>query len=117
MSLDMRWLSRLLALAFLSGTAAGSSLVRDAGDLVVFGKLDQQEYSESLDELGLNGLITARLRITRVVSGRPPSELLRIQYIAHTYRSQGRAFLFHLRRSDDGTYLVCGEGGRGFICD
>lgn len=110
--------SMLLSLTLLV-LAPGSGLADEAGrpeDLVVFGELDDQEYMGSMDELGMNGIIEARLRVTRVVKGRPPSLMLKIRYIAHTFRSGDRAFRFRLRRDEDGTYLACSDGGRGYIC-
>jgi len=96
-------------------SAAPDSIIR-ADDLVVFGRVKGLNY-ESLDEFSMNAQITARLTITRVVRGRPPSSVLTIKYIAHTDYARDRTFRFHLRRSRDGVWLACSEdGARGYIC-
>jgi hypothetical protein len=101
-------------LAPAAGSARDSSI--RANDLVVFGKAKSLKY-QALDEFGLNGQITARLTIIRVVHGRPPSPVLTIKYIAHSDLNEDRALRFHLRRSKDQIWLVCNEGGgRGYIC-
>lgn len=88
-----------------------AAFARDSGvradDLVVFGRVKGLKY-ESLDELFMNTRITARLTITRVVSGRPPSRILTIEYIAHTDYVEDRPFRFHLRRC-----LACLQRRRG----
>lgn len=85
-------------------------------DLVVFGKVRTLAY-EPLDDLG-DSQITARITITRVLSGRPPSSVLTIKYIAHAGLTPDQEFRFHLQRSTEGIWLVCsgGEGRRGYIC-
>lgn len=96
------------------GFARDSSIRTE--DLVVWGRVKSLDY-EALDEFGFNGQITARLTITRVVRGRPPSSVLTIKYIAHTNYVEDRAFRFHLRRSKDGAWLACSDGGgRGYVC-
>jgi hypothetical protein len=100
--------------------ARGLSFVDDAqrttSDLVVFGKVQGQKFIETLGELGTDSVFTARFRVTRVQSGNSPSRMLTIRYIAHTYLSEDREFHFRLRPTSDGTYLVCSEGGRGYVC-
>jgi len=108
--------SFVLATTFLpvAGAARESSIQAD--DLVVFGRVKGLNY-ESLDEFSMNAQITARLTITRVVRGRPPSSVLTIKYIAHTDYAQDRTFRFHLRRSREGVWLACSDdGGRGSVC-
>ena len=105
----------LALLVFLPGASLAGETDHPE-ELVVLGRLDDQEYLESLDELGMNGLIEARLHVTRVVKGRSPSRALRIRYIAHGFRRGDRTYRFRLRRDDDGAYLACSEGGRGFAC-
>ena len=109
-------ISLLLTVA-TSPTSAqtGSDIARD---LIVIGTIGNQEYIEALDELGMNGLITASLRVKRVIEGRPPSSRLKIRYIAHSFMSEKRERRFRLRRREDGIFDVCSEeGGRGFICE
>ena len=101
-------------LSVLPGCAHRSTAV--AQDLVVRGQVETLSY-EALDELGLNGRMTARLTITRVISGRPPSPVLTVRYIAHSYLPADRSVRLRLRRSDEDTWLICSEsGGRGYIC-
>ena len=98
--------------------AAGAAPVsfNKATDLVVFGRVTTLSY-EVLDEFGINSAIVARLTITRVVRGRPPSSVLTIKYITHSDLVADREFQFHLRRSKEGTWLVCNDGGGpGYIC-
>lgn len=73
---------------------------------------------EPLDEFGMSGVITARLRISKVLQGRAPSRMLTIRYIAHMDLPKDRARRFHLRRSSSDTWLVCKQGnGQGYICN
>lgn len=116
----MRLLLHLLATVLAPAMIPSSGLDCDANckasDLSVLGKLESQEYIGSLDDFGLNGVITARLRISRTLSGRAPATVVKVRYIAHGYLSEDSELRFHLRRSDDGEYLVCSDGGRGFVC-
>ena len=116
----MRLVLLFLVLLATPLMARGSSFADDAqrttSDLVVFGKVESQKFIETLGELGIDSVFTARFRITRVQTGNPPSRPLTIRYIAHTYLSEDREFHFRLRPTSDGTYLVCSEGGRGFAC-
>jgi hypothetical protein len=110
-------LRRMLSLA-LVGLTAACAHVQDgtSDDLVVFGRVKSLDY-EPLDELAIDGRITARLTITRVISGRPPAAVLTISYIAHTDLASDQEFRFHLRRSQQGVWLACAEGGsRGYVC-
>ncbi len=113
--------ARLFALAAALTTSSGC--VHDAGvpstDLIVFGQVSTLDHFEPLDEFGMSGVIKARLTITRVVKGRAPSSVLTVKYIAHMDMPADQDFRFHLRRADDGSYLVCrGErGGSGYHCD
>jgi hypothetical protein len=103
-----------MTLPLVASAARDSSIQAD--DLVVFGRVQGLNY-ESLDEFSMDAQITARLTITRVVRGRPPSSVLTIKYIAHTDYAQDRIFRFHLRRSQEGGWLACSDdGGRGYIC-
>lgn len=87
------------------------------GDLVVMGRV-QTTSSEALDEFGLNGMVRARLSITRVVKGVPPGPILTVKYIAHTDLPSEEDIRFHLRPASDGTYVVCKDHAeaRGYIC-
>ena len=88
----------------------------ESRDIVVFGKVQTLDF-EPLDEYAISSQISARLTITRVIRGRPPSQVLTIRYIAHSDYPMDREVRFHLRRSDDGVWLVCHDGlGRGYDC-
>jgi integration host factor subunit beta len=119
MTRAMTFLLHLLALALAPAAASGldptSNASREANDLVVYGKVENLD-SDEFDDLGMNVRVTARLRITRIVRGRAPSPVLTIRYIAHSYLSEDAELRFRLRRADDGTYLVCTNGGRGYVC-
>jgi hypothetical protein len=105
-----------MATAFPPVVGAARDSVTRADDLVVFGRVKGLNY-ESLDEFSMDAQITARLTVTRVVRGHPPSSVLTIKYIAHTDYAQDRTFRFHLRRSQKGVWLACSDdGGRGYIC-
>jgi hypothetical protein len=107
-----------IVLLALPGLSAACAHIPDArsDDLVVFGRVKSLGY-EPLDELGINGQITAQLTIMRVISGRPPTRVLTIRYIDHTDLMGDREFRFHLRRSPEGVWLACADGaGRGYAC-
>jgi hypothetical protein len=106
----------VFAVACGPGFAATGRKADAKADLVVSGKLEAQEYLGSLDELGMQGVIKARFRVTRVHSGRTASQLLTVRFIAHGTVSEDREFRWRLRETDDGTYIVCSDGGRGYIC-
>ena len=102
-------------LIFLASGCANSPPMDKSGELVVWGTLKNRSF-EALDEWGLNGSAAADLHITHVDSGRAPSRILKIRYIAHSYIKEGVEMRFRLQRSETGEYLVCTEGGRGYIC-
>ena len=115
----MRLMPLRSALAILAVTAtscAGTRTKEQRTDLVVFGRVHAQEYIRALDEYGVSGLMTARLSIERVETGVPPSSVLPIQFIAHGFFREDRLIRLRLRQSGNGVFLVCGEGGRGYIC-
>jgi len=87
------------------------------GDLVVLGYASPRSY-EALDEFGMSGMITAELRISKVLQGRPPSRTLKIRYIAHMDLPEDSELRFHLRRVPSGSsWIVCKQGaGQGYIC-
>lgn len=88
----------------------------ETNDLVVLGRVERIAY-EPLDELSTDGLFTARLTLTRVIRGRPPSSVMTIRYVAHTDLVSDRDFRFRLHRSAGGDWLVCAKPGeRGFAC-
>jgi hypothetical protein len=97
-------------LIFMSPALAS---LHPARDLVVTGKLKNLDYQlvGSPDDLLGQGWITADLRVKRTLEGSAPSRVLRIRYFAHTYLREDRQFKFHLRRREDGTYLVCMPAG------
>jgi hypothetical protein len=113
--------SRALAFAVAAALTASSGCVHHveaaSTDLIVLGRVRTLTY-ESLDEFGMSGVMTARLTITRVVKGRAPSSVLTVKYIAHGDLPADQDRRFHLRRANDGIYLVCRDprGGRGYIC-
>jgi hypothetical protein len=86
-------------------------------DVVVLGKVETLKYEALGDGLVMDGQFTARLTVTRIIRGRPPSHVLTIRYIAHTDRQVGYVGQYHLRRSKDGIWLACRKGrDRGYIC-
>jgi hypothetical protein len=104
-----------LALSASAGAKGPASSVR-RDDLIVMGYAKTRAY-EVLDEYGMSTAITADLRISKVISGRAPSRILTIRYIAHTDLRDDRELRFHLRRSATATWLVCKQGdGQGYIC-
>lgn len=98
------------------GAAAQDTRIR-RGDLVVLAHASPRGY-EPLDEFGMSGMITAELRISKVLRGRPPSRTLKIRYIAHMDLPEDSELRFHLRRAPSGSsWLVCKQGGgQGYIC-
>lgn len=84
---------------------------------VVYGTIKNDGNVDILDELGLNVRFTAQLHVSRVVSGQIPSQDLTIRYIAHTHLPEDVELRLKLRAADDDIYLVCRDGGRGYICD
>lgn len=115
-------LLHLLAAALASGTGATADSAAKTGtqanDLVVLGQAEKSLAYEVLDEFGMNVRITARFRIARVIEGRLNPSTIKIRYIAHSDMPTDRELKLRLRRSEDGIYLVCGEGGgRGYICN
>ena len=103
--------------AALLGAGCGHVPRSGTDDAVVVGRVQTLDH-EVLDEWGLNVQFTGRLNVTRVVSGRPPSAVLTIRYIAHSSLAADREFPFRLRRSEGDVWLVCREGGgRGYVCD
>mgnify|MGYP005830563671 CR=1 FL=1 len=115
----MTCLVKLLLCFLISVCAAGCATTQasdtHASDLVAVGLLKNRGY-EALDEYGLNGRFTAELHVSRVISGSVSSRLLTVRYIAHDSLPEDRELRFHLRRSSDGAYLVCRDGGRGYTC-
>lgn len=112
----------LLVAALASGTDATADSASKADtqmeDLVVLGQADKSLAYEVLDEFGLNVRITARFRVARVIEGRLNPGTIKIRYIAHSDMPTDRELKLRLRRSEDGIYLVCSEGGgRGYICN
>ena len=106
----------ILAAALAPDAGAAPVSFNKATDLVVFGRVTTLSY-EVLDEFGMNSAIVARLTITRVVRGRPPSSVLTIKYVGHSALVADHEFRFHLRPSKEGTWLVCNDsGGIGYIC-
>ncbi|HEV7341083.1 MAG TPA: hypothetical protein VGN68_05560 [Sphingopyxis sp.] len=113
-------LAHLLAAVLALGTSTTSDAQKGSqvNDLVVMGKVENGLTYEVLDEFGMNVRITARFTISRVVTGRLTPPVIKIRYIAHGDMPTDREVELRLRRSDDGIYLVCSEGGgRGYICD
>jgi len=98
------------------GAAPQNTSIRQ-GDLVVLGYVSPRSY-EALDEFGMSAMITAELRISKVLRGRPPSRALKIRYIARMDLPEDSELRFHLRRSPSGSaWIVCKQGGgQGYIC-
>lgn len=115
-------LASFLAFALSITAAPGIASARAPGsmskDAVVYGTVENIDYegvSDPDDLLG-HGWVTARLHVTRVVSGRVPSSAFTIKYFAHTYMYEDRVFRFHLRLSPKGDYVVCTQNGEGVRC-
>lgn len=116
-------LPRRLALLAALLPAAAPAMAQDTsrvrpGDLVVMGYASSRSY-EALDEFGMSNMITAELRISKVLRGRAPSNTLTIRYIAHMDLPEDSARRFHLRPLSKGArvWLVCKQGsGLGYIC-
>ena len=105
-----------LATACALLTACAHTAPAESTDLLVVGRIDTTG-STSLDEWGLNVMFTGDLKITRVLKGRPPPSPLPVRYIAHSAYASDREREFHLRRAENGSWLICREGsGRGYIC-
>ncbi|PXA97997.1 hypothetical protein DMC47_10935 [Nostoc sp. 3335mG] len=79
--------------------------------VVVTGRVEDLRYDE-LDDVGLNFEVTATLRISRVAS-----PTVRIKYITHGGLPKNADLRLRMRRADDGTYLVCSDGSRGYMCE
>lgn len=99
------------------GAAPQDTRIRQ-GDLVVLGYARSRGY-EPLDELAMSGMITAELRISKVLRGRPSSRTLTIRYIAHMNLPRNSELRFHLRRdASNNSWMVCKQGGgQGYICE
>ena len=105
-----------LAATCVSLSACAHVIPAKSTDLIVVGQIDTSG-SASLDEWGLNVFFTGDLKITRVVKGRPPRSPLPVRYIAHSAYVSDSELEFHLRRAENGDWLVCRKGsGRGYIC-
>lgn len=100
-----------------AGCVTSQNLAGDERELIVMGTLKNRDFKPDDDWRVTTGRATADLRITRVLSGRPPSRVLKIKYMAHMYWRENVERRFRLRRSDDGIYLVCAERvAVGFVC-
>lgn len=109
--------SRVAVLTLLGLTiACAHNPDLETNDLVVLGRVERIAY-EPLDELNIDGIFTARLTITRVIRGRPPSSVMTIRYVAHTDLVSDRDSRFRLHRSAGGDWLACAKPDeRGFHC-
>src|SRR3712207_4554877 len=97
----MKFAFRIVAAGTLLQVAAcAHTSPTEATDLVGIGYAETLD-TQVMDALGLDVRFTARLRVTRVLRGMPPSSLLTIRYIAHTSRASDRESEFHLRRAAD----------------
>jgi integration host factor subunit beta len=110
----------LLLLSMVAAAAQPADRPQPPPDLEVVGRLLRNVGYESIDDpddlLG-HGWITAHFRITRAVHGRPPSRLITIRYLAHSYRPANSTMQLRLRADVNGTYTVCAEpGGEGLVC-
>jgi hypothetical protein len=95
----VRFALALCTFVFAATLAPAAGSARTSGirtnDLIVVGQVRTLKY-DVLDELGMNGEITAQLTITRVLRGRPPSSKLTIKYVAHSPLAEDRDVRFHL---------------------
>jgi integration host factor subunit beta len=118
----MRFASVICLLTMASELAASGSWAKDrsdrAKDVYVVGTIENISYQheEIPDDMLGHGWFTARLHISRTVSGKAPSSVITVRYFAHTYMGW-KDFLFHLRPSKEGDYIVCSDNGEGARCD
>jgi hypothetical protein len=110
----------LLLLTLAVATAQSEGRPSPPPDLEVVGQLlcnvDFGSIEDPDDLLG-HGWVTAHFRITRAVRGKPPSHLITIRYLAHTYRLANSPMRLRLRVNANGIYTVCAEpGGQGLVC-
>lgn len=119
MKTHLHMLLLVLATSSVASCASISDPSQPSEDLFIIGQIERNEPEvELLDDLGMNMVVTAQLRILRVDAGIAPSKQLKVRYIAHSYLAEGTKHRLHLRLSDDGVYLVCSDGGgRGFLCE
>ena len=109
-------------LTMASGLAASSGWGKDrpapSRDVYVVGTIENMRFEpeDAPDDMLGHGWFTARLHISRTVSGRVPSSVITVRYFAHTYMGW-KDFLFHLRPSKEGDYIVCSDNGEGARCD
>lgn len=108
----------LCLLIFLtSGCATSQNIDHEGKELVVIGTLKNRDFKADDDWTITTGRASADLYVTRVISGRIPSRVIKVYYMAHMFRREKIETRFRLRRSDTGVYLVCGEkGGVGYVC-
>ncbi|AMG75422.1 hypothetical protein [Sphingopyxis granuli] len=96
------------ALMLGSGAAAEAPAATPYVDLI--GRLenlhDYQSTNDPDDVLG-HGWMTARLHVSRVLSGQRLARVITVRYFGHTHIRDGRKMRWKLRRGDDGTYLIC----------
>lgn len=77
-------------------------------DVVLVGRLKNGDYQPVDDEgdiLG-HGWITAKLQVRRVVGGAKVPSVVPVRYLAHTYMREDREFMFVVRRTTDGIYVI-----------
>ncbi|MBC9035234.1 hypothetical protein IAG41_22820 [Sphingomonas sp. JC676] len=116
----MKIILPLALVSILSPPASLQAMQQDShirrDDLVVMGYVTAREY-EALDEFGMSSIMTADLKISKVLRGRAPGGTLTIRYVAHMDLPENSELRFHLRRSSAGAWLVCKQGrGQGYIC-
>jgi hypothetical protein len=106
-----------LLIFLTAGCTIPQDIDKERSYLIVMGTLKNRDFQADDDWTITTGRVSADLYVTRVLSGRTPSRLVKIHYMAHMYRPEKIETRFRLRRSDTGVYLVCGEkGGIGYIC-
>lgn len=87
-------------------------------EVIVQGRLENLGYEplDVPDDLIGHGIITANLHISRVLRGRVAAPVITVRYIEHGYLQSGPTFRYRLKKTRDGSYLICASGGTGFRC-
>lgn len=110
----------VLLLAMVLATTGPAAQPQPPPDLEVVGQIVRNldyEGTDDPDDLIGHGWITAHFQITQTLRGRPPSRLITIRYLSHTYRRAHATIRLKLRANANGTHTVCAEpGGFRLVC-
>lgn len=99
------------------GTTSG---IGRPSELVVHGRLENLSAESTIDDpndLIGHGWFSARLHVSRVLSGRLDAPAIPVRYFAHTYLRENQSRPLKLYRDPEGNYLICARPGEsGFNC-